>query len=130
MSDASVISDESGKVIAIVINQTRYSPEAIVMLQTNTINLTDHEAALAVWKEAATEALNAYEDERRKRLEAETRLETYAQRVSDAETATGATWVIHYARDYVNLGTDTAFEGLVRAVYEYDEARRRSGRQA
>ena len=142
--ETNVISDESGKVIAIVINNTRYSPEEIVMLQTNTINLADHERALAVWKEATTEAINAYEEERRKRLEAEERLDHYAQRVSDAEgalafmvddmlkrgeAAEAIGRVMRYARDYVNLGTDTAFEGLANAIVEYDRARKANGRQ-
>lgn len=58
------------------------------MFHADTINLTDHEAALALWKEAAADALNAYEDERRKRIEAEQTTDRYAQRVADAEAAT------------------------------------------
>lgn len=131
MSDASVISDETGKVIAIVINNTRYSPEAILMLQTNTINLVDHERSLVIWKEVAADAMNAYEDERCRRLEAEAKLERYAQRVSDAESATSAdiiSRVVRYARDYVHLGTDVAFEGLANAIVEYDKLRQRHGK--
>lgn len=44
----------------------------------DTINLADREAA---------DALSAYEDERRKRIEAEQTAARYAQRVADAEQA-------------------------------------------
>lgn len=109
------------------------------MFHADTINLADHEAALALWKEAASDALSAYEDERRKRIEAEQTAARYAQRVADAEQAMAVMIddlmkrgemaeaignVMRFARDYANLRTDTAWAGLVRSLREYDELRK------
>ena len=132
-----VITTNDGDVSAIVINETRYSPEAIVMLQTHTINVEDHEAALKVWKETAAFALNGYEEEHRGRIEAETRLERYAQRISEADAAMlpdqarASAAIIRYAREYVLTRTDTAWLGLVRALRVYDAlGKAGDGRQA
>ena len=97
-----------------------------------------------LWKEAAAEALNGQDILRRKLHEARETAEQYAARIADAEqamalmvddmlkrgeTAEAIGRVMRYARDYVSLRTDTAFDGLVRSLAEYDELRKRDGRQ-
>lgn len=134
--DIEVIHNQEGRVIALLMRGTRYTPEAIRMLQVNTINREDHEQALRTWKEAVAAALNGQEEERRKRLEAEARADAYAQRVAHADEAMAAMIgdmfargqkaeaigrVMRAARDLVALSTEAARARLERMLREYDE---------
>lgn len=136
MSDVEVFHNERGRVIGIIINGTRYSPEALMMTH---INLEEHKRAVTLWKEAAAEAYAKHEEERAKRLEAETKLEQYAARVADAEqamavmiddllkrgdTAEAIGKVMRAARDLINLNTTEARERLERNLRAYDELRK------
>ena len=110
----------------------------IAILQSNTIRLEDHEAIVTLWKECASYAMNAYEYEHHLRLALEMRAKDAEAAVSRmvedllkrGETAEAIGAVMRYARDYTQLRTDTAYDGLVRAMAHFDALRKaRDGRQ-
>lgn len=77
MTNFSTIQNDTGKVIAVVINNTRYSPE-ILMLQLTAVNMQSHNETVKLWKEAA-EACYAEAAELREQVE------KYAARIADAD---------------------------------------------
>lgn len=104
----------------------------------DTINLADHEAA---------DALSAYEDERRKRIEAEQTAARYAQRVADAEqamavmiddlmkrgqTAEAIGNIMRALRSYLAGPDAIGFQAVSDALHECDKLRKvlDNGRQA
>lgn len=77
MTNFSTLQNDTGKIIAVVINNTRYSPE-MLMLQMTAVNMQSHNETVKLWKEAA-EACYAEAAELREQVE------KYAARIAVAD---------------------------------------------